>query len=128
MASLIRCDERVGAKGAQPLNRLGRVVARVGGHLPGHHPGVADSLLHHDHSLMLVRCLVGRLRRHYHLALAVYHRLAVVGLAGSPALPKRAEGRTFEISFPLPGSNHAKTKHQGQPVSQSDEARKTPKK
>ena len=44
------------------------------------------------------------------------------------ALPKRAEGRTFEISFPLPGSNHAKTKHQGQPVSQSNEARKTPKK
>ncbi len=38
-------------------------------------------------------------------------------LQARSASPKRAEGRTFEISFPLPGSNHTKTKHQGQPVS-----------
>ena len=98
----VRRYERVDAPGVQSLHFPRRVVARIGGNLPGNCPDVADGLLQHGHGLPLVRRLVGGPGRHDHLVGAIHHRLAVAGLLEVPPSPpvEPAGKRPPETSIP----------------------------
>ena len=91
----VRRYERVDAPGVQSLHFPRRVVARIGGNLPGNCPDVADGLLQHGHGLPLVRRLVGGPGRHDHLVGAVHHRPAVAGLLEQ--IPQRRQVVLAEV-------------------------------
>ena len=80
VAGLLRRDERVHAQSIKLVDCLRRVIASIGGYFPGDCTDVADGLLHHRRSLLLIRSLVSGPRRHDHLVSAVHHRLTVVRL------------------------------------------------
>ena len=81
VASPTRSDEGVHPQGIEVIDRLSRVVARVGGDFPGHGPGVEHGLLNHSHGLTLIRAARSPDER--------FHHRAVVALDG-PSLNEPA--------------------------------------